>query len=985
MPSVESFRNRKKRCRLGRSYIVAVVALFTATSWHSANATYYTRNNAAANLETSGAWGSGPPNINDVALWSNASATSNILGANRNFLALEFTASGEITISGSGVLTLGGASLGNANGGYPTVDSSIDMSSTGGNVNLQTALSLLSNSGQIWNINTGRVFTLSTGAFSRGASSTLNIRGAGSVIANTISNDVSGIIGAWVTIGTGTSMSYARVHNTTKAVEAFTYGTTSSALNTLTNAAQNYQTNNTGAFGAGTTFHTLRYNGAAGEISGNYTTNGILMAGSGDLTLSGDVIVGSTNELILTTGDSARTMILSGKISNGASASKVVISGDGVTALSGDNDYTGETVVTRGTLEIRSNNALGSTSAGTTIYTASKARLSLRGGITTNEAFTFTGGDPTNSYYTTLHNAAGTNYMDGAITLQGSLRMGSGGSGTVLHIRGGITGAFQLVFNMAGGEVNISQNIVNIGSNSFHSDQTATIRVGVSGNIWGNTVIANNTVMIMEAANALPTTTAVQFGVTYSPAASVLNLNGFNQTITRIFQQSSTPGTITSATAATLTVNQSSTDLFTGAFTGQLAITKGSTGTMMLGADNTNTGDTIISGGSIQLNKHAANTETVTLSGNASVTVANGALYTVGQSVSGTGIQAGTMISAISGNNITLSRAATVSAPSDVTFGALEGTLSGSTVNYNNQGGSLTFGRYTTSTEIGGIKGAQNLSLLNVSGGAVALTVGGNDVDNVYTGAFTGAGGSIIKTGTGIAEFGGNSTYTGGTTVNEGTLLATNTAGSATGTGSVTVGNARLGGTGSITGGSSQSITLGANSQLMVGRTHAAGGSAQSLTLGRSAGAENVAINLNGTLQFDLFSQGSFAAVTDASYDVLGSANDLLELHSTSSINLDGGRIYLSASSTFGWDVNQRWKLIDWSNTGMGSTSVSTTGLQLMTTSIGGYDLVGEVVAGEGYYVRVASAVPEPTRALLVFTAAACLILRRRRDSHAIA
>ncbi|TAK95123.1 MAG: hypothetical protein EPO07_15755, partial [Verrucomicrobia bacterium] len=93
--------------------------------------------------------------------------------------------------------------------------------------------------------------------------------------------------------------------------------------------------------------------------------------------------------------------------------------------------------------------------------------------------------------------------------------------------------------------------------------------------------------------------------------------------------------------------------------------------------------------------------------------------------------------------------------------------LQNSTLNYSS--GTLSFGSLTAAT-LGGLSGSQNLSLLNDSSAAVALTVGGNSVSNNYFGGLSGAAGSLTKAGTVTFTLSGNNTYTGNTTVSGGTL-----------------------------------------------------------------------------------------------------------------------------------------------------------------------------------------------------------------------
>jgi len=99
--------------------------------------------------------------------------------------------------------------------------------------------------------------------------------------------------------------------------------------------------------------------------------------------------------------------------------------------------------------------------------------------------------------------------------------------------------------------------------------------------------------------------------------------------------------------------------------------------------------------------------------------------------------------------------------------------LQDSTLNYNNQGGTLQFSGISSVT-LGGLSGAQNLALTNVGSSAVALTIGNNNVSPIYTGNLSGLG-SLTKVGNGTVQIGsgaaGGASYAGTTFVNTGNLI----------------------------------------------------------------------------------------------------------------------------------------------------------------------------------------------------------------------
>ena len=144
------------------------------------------------------------------------------------------------------------------------------------------------------------------------------------------------------------------------------------------------------------------------------------------------------------------------------------------------------------------------------------------------------------------------------------------------------------------------------------------------------------------------------------------------------------------------------------------------------------------------------------------------------QSYSGVISGSGTVTKSGSGT-LTLAGANTYTGDTTISGGTLvvgnSDALSGSTLDYDNYGGSLSFATSVTTATFGGLQGGQDLPLTNAEDDDVALTVGGNDTDTTYAGILSG-GGSLTKAGTGTLTLSGANTYSGDTTVGGGTLEA---------------------------------------------------------------------------------------------------------------------------------------------------------------------------------------------------------------------
>jgi outer membrane autotransporter protein len=164
---------------------------------------------------------------------------------------------------------------------------------------------------------------------------------------------------------------------------------------------------------------------------------------------------------------------------------------------------------------------------------------------------------------------------------------------------------------------------------------------------------------------------------------------------------------------------------------------------------------------------------------------------------------------------------------------------------------------------IGSLAGGSNTT---VDLGADTLQTGGNNASTTYSGVISGAGGSLVKNGTGTFSLNGDNTYTGPTTINNGRL---NVNGSVTSAVTATSGST-LGGTGSV-----QSATINNNAIVDPGTALASIGT--------------LTVDGNGVPAFTQLAGSTYEVDINDGGTIAGVNNDLIDLTSgVSTADLDG-------------------------------------------------------------------------------------------------
>jgi len=252
----------------------------------------------------------------------------------------------------------------------------------------------------------------------------------------------------------------------------------------------------------------LDLNGFSDTIGALTMTGGTLKTGTATYTMSGGGI---------TTNPSSVTSLISGKVALGSSSRTftinngtasddllitAVISGSGSTltkagigtfAMSGINTYSNTTTISTGTVVAASNNALGSTSNGTTV--ASGATLAFRGGITYSSAETVTINGTGYLGLGAMNNISGNNSFAGAVTLAAASTMNSEAS--TLTLTGTVAkGGFLL---STGGAGDITANGVISGTSGITALGTGTVTLGAANTYSGVTTVNSGRLLVTNS------------------------------------------------------------------------------------------------------------------------------------------------------------------------------------------------------------------------------------------------------------------------------------------------------------------------------------------------------------------------------------------------------------------------------------------------------------------------------------------------------
>ena len=309
-------------------------------------------------------------------------------------------------------------------------------------------------------------------------------------------------------------------------------------------------------------------------LNGTGDGNGALRKGGagattyyGPIYLAGDSTIGV---------DSGATLTLSNSVTG---TSALTLSGTGTLALAAPNGYTGGTVLSGTVVDVNANGALGYGA----VTASANGHFVLADGVNFTNSLTASSVNPGAGLGLLMVND---NTNGTVTTISGPLEFDASSSSGG-DFCGPLTSGYLNVLSPITGSGNVNSRA---GLVRFSGGGTYTLFQLNAGTIS------------LGANNGLSPSTALSIGLS---AAAAFDLNGFNQTLTGVYDGQSTPAaeliTNSAAAASVLTLELTSGYTFSGVIGGNVGLVVSGSGSLDLAGTNTYTGNTTVSGGTLEL------------------------------------------------------------------------------------------------------------------------------------------------------------------------------------------------------------------------------------------------------------------------------------------------------------------------------------------------------------------------------------------------
>lgn len=337
---------------------------------------------------------------------------------------------------------------------------------------------------------------------------------------------------------------------TLSGANTYTGGTSISDVRVATGVAAGFGTGAIGVTGAGQvyltadvtianaiTLNSTNWNESSGTFGALRLDNGAV---SGAITMARNTSIGSNNN---------NRNTISGAIAGAANLTKLQ---GGLIVLTGNNTYTGMTIVNNGILRLGAVNAINGSYAVVVENPANNAAsdtnaLQLSGGFSYGAGKTLTLRNNATANIANarvaLENQAGNNAWAGNIIIDGGANQAITSSAGVLTIDGNISQSANPSTQLfiRGGATGIINGTFNLGTATLAKTDTGTWTINSGGNVQGNVILGNGT-LVLNNNNAVLPTAALTLGEGNGNVTRVTINAGFSQGFASIANAPTTTG-----------------------------------------------------------------------------------------------------------------------------------------------------------------------------------------------------------------------------------------------------------------------------------------------------------------------------------------------------------------------------------------------------------------------------------------------------------